>query len=404
MYILFWTYKMRIDSSGETPLVMRITHNKERINITLDVKVLPKQWDSKRQRVKGVSESAEQINNLLTTYRNKALHAYDVLLKKSEHFTVKQIAEVLRGAHQVHMGVMEAFSIHVANMEVRLGVDFAVRTVMKYKGTQKKLLRYITAKHKTTDIPVGSIDRRMVAEIDQYFRGDLKSCCETAVKNMQQIRTVLKMCKLNNWIQHDPFDAYSFSHKQKVRVFLTIEEIKSLKDADLPAENLKVIRDIFLFQCYSGLAYADVSKLESGHIKIGSDGKRWLHITRTKTGTLTQVPLLPQAEAILKKYAEHPKCINTGKLLPVTANQVMNRMLKKVGKEAGLQKTITSHTARHSFATSILLGNGVSMEATSKMLGHSNLKVTHIYGKITESKIANDTAGLDVKLTQKLSS
>jgi site-specific recombinase XerD len=402
MHILFWTYKMRSNSSGETPLVMRITHNKQRINLTLDVKVHPRHWDTTRQRVKGSGADAVQINNLLATYKNKALNAYDVLLKKCETFTVKQIAEVYRGEDQQSVGVIEAFTIHISRMESRLGVDFAPRTIIKYRSTQNKLHRFLREKCKTEDVPVKMFDRRMVGDIDQYFRGELKSCAETVAKNMQQMKTVLKMCRLNNWMQHDPFDSHSFRYKQKLRVFLTLEEIKILKDVHLSSESLTVIRDIFMFQIYTGLAYADVSKLDSSHIKLGSDGKRWLHISRTKSGSLTQVPLLPQAEEILLKYSENAKCKLTGKLLPLCTNQVMNRMLKKVAEEAGLQKLITSHTARHSFATSIMLGNGVSMETTSKLLGHSNLKVTHIYAKITENKIAGDVAGLDEKLKLKM--
>lgn len=382
-------------------MVMRLTHHKQRINITLDVKLYPKQWDNKRQRVKGSGESAVSINNLLSTYKNKALHAYDILLKRSKAFSVKQVADLMRGDEHNSVGIAEAFTLHINKIESRVGLDYSPSTVIKYKSMQRKLQRFLREKLKAEDVPVTLVDRKMVADMDQYFRGELKSCPETTAKNLQQVNTVLKMCRLNGWMQHDPFDVHSFRYKQKLRVFLTLEEIKLLKDAVLSSKSLDVVRDIFMFQIYTGLAYADVAKLDNSHIKIGADGKRWLHITRTKSGSLTQVPLLPQAEQILRAHANNPKCASSGKLLPLTTNQVMNRCLKKIAEEAGLQKRITSHTARHSFATSIMLGNGVSMETTSKLLGHSNLKVTHIYAKITESKIAADVAGLDQKLHDK---
>lgn len=401
MNILFWIYKMKVNASGEAPIVMRVTHEKERVNISLDVRVNPAIWDATKQKIKGNSEWVTQNNNLLNSSKAKILKAYDTLFKKGNSFTVKQVVEEYNVKEEKQMGLLEAFRIYNQNVEAKLKVEYAPATLKRYNSTLRKVERFVNSLGRK-EITLNQVSREFIMELDQFFRAVLRSNNNTTVKNLRHVKTVLRMCRIKDWMQHDPFDFMSFRETPTLREYLSTEEVKKWRDVKLPNKGLEITRDVFLFQVFTGLAHVDVHKLASSHVKLGNDSKRWLYITRTKTNTLTQVPLLPIAEEILKRYADHPKCVKSLKLLPVPCNQVMNRRLKVVAKLAGINKVVQTHTGRHTYATTILLGNGVTMETTSKLLGHSNIRTTQIYGKITETKIAQDLVGLNEKLKKKM--
>lgn len=398
MIILFWLNKHRKNSTGTCPLMMRITYRKERINITLSIRITEKQWDAQRQKLKGLSTNTEETNNLLDTFKARAFHAYNSLLKVEEQIHVRQIAEKMHGEEVVHVDLMEAFDRHIKNMLARLGVDVALGTIIKYRTIKNKVMKFLRVKYRTDDIPLSSVDRKFITELDQYFRGVLKSQNNTVLKNMQQLKTVLRVCKLNDWMRHDPFEFYLFKFKETFREFLTMEEIQKLALCDGLSQGLEEVRDVFLFQCWTGLAHADLYKLKPQNVRTEADGVRWLYLQRTKTTAMVHVPLLPMSEKILNKYSSHAKCLEKGNLLPVTQNQPMNRALKKLGELAGITKSISTHMGRHTFATTVLLNNGVKIETVSRLLAHKNIRTTQIYGKITDMKVSADMHELGNKL------
>ena len=185
------------------------------------------------------------------------------------------------------------------------------------------------------------------------------------------------------------------------RAFLDQVEIDAIANKEFKIERLSLVRDIFLFSCYTGLAYIDVKQLTDKNIVLGIDGERWIGTHRQKTDSPSNVPLLPFAEAILLKYKEHPQCLNNGLLLPVLSNQKMNSYLKEIGDVCGINKELTFHIARHTFATTITLTNGVSIESVSKMLGHRSIKTTQHYAKIVDKKVSEDMSALKIKLSKK---
>ena len=176
------------------------------------------------------------------------------------------------------------------------------------------------------------------------------------------------------------------------------EELEVMANKEIKFERLALVRDIFLFSCYTGLAYIDVKQLSSLNINIGIDGFKWIFTNRQKTDTKSNIPLLPMAEEIIAKYKDHPQCINQGKLLPILSNQKMNAYLKELADMCGIQKELTFHIARHTFATSVTLTNGVPIESVSKMLGHKNLRTTQHYAKILDKKVSEDMQILRLKL------
>jgi integrase len=198
------------------------------------------------------------------------------------------------------------------------------------------------------------------------------------------------------WLERNPFAGYTIKTREKERGYLTQDEIEAISAKNITIPRIEQVRDIFIFSCYTGLAYADVKKLTAEHLTNGIDGQKWIVTNRTKTDKRSAIPLLPQALVILEKYKAHIE--QTGMLLPVLSNQRMNSYLKEVGDICGITKVLTFHLARHSFATSIALTNGVPIETVSKMLGHTNLKTTQIYAKVVDTKISQDMERLKEKL------
>ena len=201
----------------------------------------------------------------------------------------------------------------------------------------------------------------------------------------------------NGWLTKDPFANYKSKVKEVIREFLTEQEIQSLMEKEFVSERLELVRDIFVFSCFSGLAYIDVKQLSKDNIVLGIDGDKWINKNRQKTDTNSKIPLLPTAQYILDKYANHPVCVNEDKLLPIFSNQKMNAYLKEIATVCGINKELTFHIARHTFATTVTLSNGVPIETVSKMLGHTNLKTTQHYAKILDKKISEDMQILKAK-------
>ena len=204
----------------------------------------------------------------------------------------------------------------------------------------------------------------------------------------------------NEWILRDPFMRFKMSLNEVVKEYLTKEELEAITEKELEIDRLDQIRDVFIFCCYTGLAYADVQRLTHEDISIGLDGEYWVFIQRKKTGVESNIPLLPAAARLIEKYKDHPVAISNGRVLPVLSNQKINSYLKEIGDLCGINKNITFHMARHTFATTVTLSNGVSMESVSQMLGHKNIRTTQIYAKVVKEKVSREMGELKVRLEE----
>jgi site-specific recombinase XerD len=194
----------------------------------------------------------------------------------------------------------------------------------------------------------------------------------------------------NNWIDRNPFSNYKAKIREVERVYLSEEEIENIINKDFKTDRLSLVRDIFLFSCFTGLAYIDVKNLTKSHISLGIDGEKWIFTHRQKTETASKIPILPITQMIIDKYEDHPECCNQNKLLPILSNQKMNAYLKEIAGICEIEKELTFHIARHTFATTVTLTNGVPIESVSKMLGHKNLRTTQHYAKVLDKKVSED--------------
>jgi site-specific recombinase XerD len=245
-------------------------------------------------------------------------------------------------------------------------------------------------KYNISDIEITKIDHAFITEYEFYLRSVRNCANNTAVKYIKNFNKIIKLCLANHWIDRNPFANYKSKVKEVERVYLSEEEIQSITNKDFKNERLSLVRDIFLFSCFTGLAYIDVKNLTKSHISIGIDGDKWIFTHRQKTETASKIPILPVTQMIIDKYENHPQSKNQEKLLPILSNQKMNAYLKEIAGVCKIDKELTFHIARHTFATTVTLTNGVPIESVSKMLGHKNLRTTQHYAKVLDKKVSED--------------
>jgi len=260
----------------------------------------------------------------------------------------------------------------------------------RYKTTLDHSRDFISWKYKADDIDIFKLNHEFITDFEYWLKSVRNIGHNTAIKYLATFKKIVIICIKNGWLPRDPFHAYKMSKREVDRTALTAEELSKISKKKFDHERLGQVRDIFLFCCYTGLAYIDVFKMSRSEIITGIDGEKWLVIKRQKTDSPSRIPLLPQALSILKKYDKDPQCEIKGQLLPVLSNQKMNSYLKEIAVLCRINKVITFHLARHTFATTVTLTNGVPMESVSKMLGHRNLKTTQQYAKIVDVKVSED--------------
>ena len=293
--------------------------------------------------------------------------------------------------------LMEIFKHHNEQMATLVGQEYAPGTLERYNTSYKHTLAFLQWKYKVLDMDITRLDFEFISEYEFWLKSVRKCDHNTTLKYLSNFRKIINRCLRNGWLQRDPFMGFKMTKREVERTALTEFELQDLATKKFAIERLAIVRDIFLFSCYSGLAYSDVKKLKRSEIVIGIDGEKWLISKRQKTDIAARIPLLPPALVIIDRYISHPQCIQGDRVLPVFSNQKMNAYLKEIADLCGINKNLTYHIARHTFATTVTLSNGVPIETVSKMLGHRNLKTTQLYARILDHKISDDMKKLKKK-------
>jgi site-specific recombinase XerD len=229
-----------------------------------------------------------------------------------------------------------------------------------------------------------------VSEFEHFLLTQHKLQNNTAHKYIKNLKKIMNMAVGLDWIPSNPFNQFKCSYHSPEREVLTPDELQKIMNKKLDSKRLEEIRDVFIFCCYTGFAYVDVYKFDKDAVTKGIDGENWIYTNRNKTGTKENVPLLPIPMQIIQKYKDDEYCVNYNKLLPVNSNQRYNNYLKELATICGIKKHLTTHIARHTFATTVTLANGVPIETVSAMLGHSSIRTTQIYAKVVEKKVSDD--------------
>lgn len=396
--ISFFIRNDTVNKERKAALYMSLIVNGRRCKISIKREIEPDRWDNKAGCVKGNKEDARQLNRYLDLLRSKVYQYEKELIENNEVVSLESIKEKLSGKSKNQKTLLEVFEYHNKHMMERQGIDFAEATIKRYKVTIKHIREFIKYNYNNSDIYLSQLDYKFVTDLEHYFK-TVKLCNHnTSVKYIKNLRKVVNIALKSEWIDKDPFMMYEGRIKQINRHFLTSEELRIIEDREFKIERLDVVRDIFVFSCYTGFAYADVAELTPSHIHLGIDGEKWIFTERQKTGSKSNVPLLPKALEVIEKYKDHPLVEEKGTLLPIYSNQKMNAYLKEIADLCGITKNLTYHLARHTFATTVTLTNGVPIESVSSMLGHKDIRTTQIYAKVVESKVSEDMRGLREKL------
>ncbi len=388
--VLFYIKRAKVNNEGICPIYVRVTIQSKRFEFSANKYVNPERWSAEGTKVKGGNEEARTINSHLDYLKNQVLEAEKRLFKKDTKVTSENLKKELFGIAETKRMLIPIFQDHNDRIKELVGKEYAPGTLERYKTSLSHTIEFLEWKYKISDIEINKIDHAFITDYEFFLRSVRNCANNTAVKYIKNFNKIIKICLANDWLDKNPFANYKSKVKEVERVYLSEDEIQSIINKDFKIERLSLVRDIFLFSCFTGLAYIDVKNLTKSHISIGIDGDKWIFTHRQKTETASKIPILPVTQMIINKYANHPQSVNEDKLLPILSNQKMNAYLKEIAAVCEIEKELTFHIARHTFATTVTLTNGVPIESVSKMLGHKNLRTTQHYAKVLDKKVSED--------------
>jgi len=389
---LFYPKKPKDWERGPVKLYLRITIDGKRSETTTSLAVDPKNWEA--GKLKGTKEEVKSFNGYVDTLRNQLYDCHKNLLQNGEDITADSLRNEFAGKGERPRYLVEIFKAHNSNIEKLIGKDYAKPTLTKYVTTLNHLENFLKWKYKTSDINLAKLKYEFLTDFEFYLKTEKSIDHNTTAKYIKNTKKVINDCMAKGWLKANPFSNYKITTKLVDRTFLSENELDILANKELKLERVALVRDIFVFSCYTGLSFIDVANLTPNHIAIGMDREKWIFTNRQKTNTASHIPLLPPAMEIINKYKDHPAAVNKGRLLPLLSNQKMNAYLKEIADLCEIHKDLTFHVARHTFATTVTLTNGVPIETVSKMLGHKKLQTTQHYAKILDKKISQDMGNL----------
>lgn len=402
--IVFYLRKYK-GKDGKAPLYVRITVDGKRSDIALKRKIPLKNWNDAKGKAKGTSEEILNLNTFLERIRGRLTECYNELQLEKEYITAEAIKNKFLGVEEEEHSLLNLIDYH--NTEMNNVLEWG--TLKNYYTTRKYIEKFLKQKMKKSDIFLSRLNYKFLMDFQKFLREyqptDHQRPCRqnTIMKHTERLRKVVNMAIKYEWLDKDPFASFKPKFIRNVREFLTSEELNAIETKKFTIDRIDQVRDIFVFSCYTGLSYIDVSKLTTENISLGIDKNQWLYTSRKKTEQPVKIPLLPKALEIIEKYKDHPKVVESGKLLPIYSNQRLNSYLKEIADLCGIKKNLTFHIARHTFATTVTLTNGVPIETVSRLLGHANLRTTQIYAKVVEQKLGEDMDLLKNKLSSKKS-
>ncbi len=396
---LFFIRKNKMLKSGEVPIYLRITCRRQSIEVAIGRRIIPELWSSEANGARGNTKEARDINDHIAHVRFQLRDIMQQLRAEEIEITPLSIKNTWLGIVPDEKTILGIFKDHNEAIKLLVGKDVVDSTRKRYETAFKHIQAFIRHQYKKEDLPLSRIDHEFINGLEFYLKTQRNCCHNTAIKYVKNFKKIVRRAIANGWMKLDPFANYKMSLRKVDRGFLTEEELNAVRTKELPVGRLAQVRDIFLVGCMTGLAYSDLKKLCPQNLVKGDDGRLWIHVCRTKTDNACHIPLLPMAAQIIDKYSNHPYCISHNVLLPVSSNQKLNAYLKEIATVCQINKELTTHIARHTFATTVTLNNDIPIESVSKMLGHSSINMTKIYARLLDKKVSSDME----KLFQKYS-
>ncbi len=400
--ILFHTLKSKTRKDGKVPIYMRLTIEGKRTEYALKRFIEPKRWNPEAGKARGTNDESQEINSYIHSLINRVHKAQKELIDEGVTVDGPSIIRKITDKYKKEMSLLETFEWHNRLLKERVGVDYAPATYTRFETTLQHVKDFLKHEYDKTDIPLNRLNLAFAYDLEKYFKVTRSCNHNSTMKYIKNLKRIIHFAMERDWLQNDPFRQFKANIEEVKRDYLTEEELSTLKNKDVKVERYRLVRDIFLFSCWTGLAYIDVVNLTRDKIEKGIDSKLWIIFNRQKTNTTARIPLLPMALEIMEKYSGHPLVVNTDRVLPIYSNQKMNSYLKDLAAICEVDKNLTFHLARHTFATT-MLKNGASIESVSAMLGQKNIRTTQIYAKIVAQKISEDMATVEAKLSSKQS-
>lgn len=392
--ISFYIRRTRPNKHGEVPVCVRITVNGQRADITIRKSILPEQWDAIRGQASPRTTLGKAINLYIDTVRARIIRIHRDLEMDEQPFTAQQVLDLYLGRKTSNRRtLLKLFREHNEKCSQLVGIDMAEATAGRYDTCLKHTLAFIRHTYRRDDIELERVDRRFIEDFGFFLKTSCGCSHNTTMKYLGNFKKITRIALAREWMQRDPFAGMRFKMQPVRREMPEKAEIDRILHKEITIPRLALTRDIFIFCCFTGLAFSDIKQLAPEHIVTDMQGHRWIRKPRQKTGNMCNIPLLEIPEEILKRYRTDPECLAHNVLLPVSSNQKMNAYLKELADICGIRKQLTTHCARHFFAT-YTLANGVSIESVAKMLGHSDTKMTRHYAKVLDQTILREMSKL----------
>ena len=400
--VIFFTRKSR-SNRDQLSIYVRITVAGKRAEISLKRSLANSQWDANKGRGRGNTEKIRALNAYLDQVYSKLLQSHKELLEEDKIISSDAIKSRYLGEDDNSKTLRELISYHNGNM-VRV---LKAGTMKNYCTTEKYLHKFLLKKRRLKNIYLKQVNFRFISEFEHYLRNCKNSKRQLAMgnngvmKHLERFKKIINLGIKLEWMSKNPFDHFQLKYNKYDREYLNERELELLENTEFKSQRLQKIKDCFVFSCYTGLSYIDVKELTEDNIVKGIDNNYWIYTKREKTDELVKVPILPKAWAILEKYRTGQNTGISTCVLPINSNQKTNTYLKEIAGSCGIHKNITFHVARHTFATTVMLSNGVPIETVSKLLGHTKLSTTQIYARVVETKISEDISNLLERFKEK---
>ncbi|SHM90719.1 site-specific integrase [Flavobacterium xinjiangense] len=393
--ILFIEGKNRKNKKNQSPLFCRITLNGNRKQISTGINIESEHWDTKNQVILNSHKSAILYNSQLDKIKSKVNSIYMILRLQENPFSIEDIHDKYFGKElKKSEFILSYYKQYLSKIEKLVGLEIKDNTYNKFVYVGNHLEAFLKWKYKKTDYPLKELSLQFLSDFDYYLKTEKKQEQITINKTIQRLRTPIKQAISEGYLDRDPFILHKSKTVRKTVIFLTTEELKTLEEAVLQQKRLSTIQDLFIFCCYTGLAYNEMAHLEKQNIQIGFDDINWIQMKREKTQRQISIPILPKAQEIIEKYST-----DSNRIFPPISNQKFNSYLKEISAITGIEKRLTHHIARKTFASTVLLYNDVPMEIVSELLGHSNMVITQeSYGKVVQKKVSEAMSNLKDKL------
>lgn len=388
--LLFYIRRTKLNKEGEAPIFMRVTVNGQRADASVKRFIAPRLWNTAKGKAVENGRGCRELNLYLDAVSANALRARRNLELEGAEISAHTVLNRYLGKDRpVRHTLGEVFVEHNEKQKKLSGIDIAPATVVRYETCRKLITQFLQSTYRREDIYLDELSRQFIEDYEFFLKTERKCSHNTTIQYFKNLKKITRIAMMKGWLKTDPYVGIRFHKEQVERDFLDKSELKKLLDKQIDIPRLSQIRDVFAFCCSTGLAFSDVKQLRPEHIVVDINGVNWIRKPRQKTGNMCNIPIIDAAQEILSRYSDNDYCQMHGVLLPVCSNQKMNIYLKELADICGIRKHLSTHVARHTFAT-LTLANGATIDNVAKMLGHANTNMTRHYARILDSSIMRD--------------